>query len=191
MQRISVTATLNHSTVQFEEAAFLRLEHYLAEASRKLEGNPDKAEILADLEQAVADQCRKRMGPDQQVVSLTELEPSLEEIGSVEIPGAANATHQAAQDAVRPLRQVSEGALISGVCQGLARYLRVDVALVRVAALLLLLFTGGAMILVYAVLALLLPYAPFEPGGEPVRNLPSKIREVVESLRAKLNAATS
>jgi len=34
MQRISVTARLNRSTLQFEEAAFVRLESYLAEAAR-------------------------------------------------------------------------------------------------------------------------------------------------------------
>mgnify|MGYP003503433008 CR=1 FL=1 len=52
MQRISTTVRLNRSTLQFEEAAYQRLEGYLAEAARTLEGNPDQAEILADLEQA-------------------------------------------------------------------------------------------------------------------------------------------
>jgi len=41
------------------------------------------------------------------------------------------------------------------------------------------------------VLMLLLPYAPFAPGGAPVRKIPAKIREWVELLRAKLSAATS
>lgn len=191
MQRLSITASLNNNTLQFEEAAYLRLERYLAEASRTLEGNPDKTEILADLEQAVADQCRKRLRPDQSVVTQAELEPALLEIGSVEVPDATGGTDRMARDAVPRLQQVSEGAWISGVCQGLARYLRLDVVLVRLAAVLLLLFTGGAMILVYAVLMLLLPYAPLEPGGEPVRNVPAKSRELVELLRAKLSAATS
>ena len=38
MQRISVTVTLNRSTLQFDEAAFQRLEQYLAEARRALKG---------------------------------------------------------------------------------------------------------------------------------------------------------
>ena len=191
MQRISITATLNQSTVQFEEAAFLRLERYLTDASRKLEDNPDKAEILADLEQAVADQCRKRMRPDQAVVTLVELDAALEEIGTVEVPGAAGTTEHTPRHDVRPLLQVSEGAWISGVCKGLARYLRVDVALVRILALLLLFFTGGAMVLVYLVMMLLLPYAPADPRGEPVRSIPAKCRELVEMLRAKLSATAS
>ena len=36
MQRISVTARLNRSTLQFEEAAYARLASYLDEAARTL-----------------------------------------------------------------------------------------------------------------------------------------------------------
>ena len=120
MQRISVTARLNRSTLQFEEAAYARLESYLAEAARTLDGNPDQQEILGDLEQAVADQCTRRTRPDQASVTLAELEPALEEIGSVQVPGASTASDQTVRVAARPLQQVSEGAVVSGVCQGLA-----------------------------------------------------------------------
>ena len=91
MQRISVTARLNRSTLQFEEAAYARLASYLDEAAHTLADNPDQAEILADLEQAIADRCWGRMPSGQGVVTLAELEPALEEIGSVQVPGAAPA----------------------------------------------------------------------------------------------------
>ena len=191
MQRISITARLNRSTLQFDEAAYQRLESYLAEAARTLEGNPDQAEILADLEQAVADQCTGRRRPDQAVVTLAELQPALDEIGSVQVLGAAGRTEHEAPSGARPLQQVSEGALISGVCQGLARYFGLDVTLLRAIAVLLLLVSGGGMVLVYVVLMLLLPYAPLQPGGPRVRKLPAKIRGLVESLRTRLSAATS
>jgi phage shock protein PspC (stress-responsive transcriptional regulator) len=191
MKRISVTVTLNRSTLQFDEAAYERLDHYLAESAGLLEGDPDPQEILSDLEQAVADQCARRMGAGQTIVTLAELEPALKEIGSVQVPGAATAPDQTTRDATRPLVQVSAGAVISGVCLGLARYFRLDVTLLRVIAVLLLLGTGGGMILVYLALMLLLPYAPLEPGGTPIRWLPAKSREFVEFLRAKLHVAAS
>ena len=59
MQRISVTARLNRSTLQFDEAAYARLASYFDEAARTLAGNPDQAEILSDLEQAIADRCKQ------------------------------------------------------------------------------------------------------------------------------------
>jgi len=188
MQRISVTARLNRSTLQFEEAAYARLASYLDEAVRTLAGNPDLAEILADLEQAIADRCTGRMPSGQGVVTLAELEPALEEIGSVQVPGAAPAQDQHARPATRPLQQVSEGAMISGVCQGLARYFGLDVTLLRVAAVLLLFVSGGAMILVYLILMLLLPFAPREPGSAPIRAIPARSRRFAGFVRSKLGA---
>jgi phage shock protein PspC (stress-responsive transcriptional regulator) len=185
MQRISVTASLNRSTFQFEESAFVRLDEYLNEAARALQDNPDQAEILSDLEQAVADQCTKRMRPDQGVVTLTELQPALEEIGSVQVPGVADPSDRAAPGGPRPLQQISEGAVISGVCLGLARYFGLDVTLLRIVAVLLLFVSGGAMILVYLVLMLLLPYAPAVRGGAVVRAIPAKCRQLIEYLRSK------
>ena len=189
MKRISVTVNLNRSTLQFDEAAYARLEQYLAQSASLLEGDPDPQEILNDLEQAVTDQCTRRMSPDQTIVSLAQLEPALEEIGAVQVPGGATAPaspRDAGRDAARPLRQVSEGAVVSGVCQGLARYFGLDVTLLRVMAVLLLFITGGGMIPVYLALMLLMSYAPLEPGAAPLRWLPAKCRRSVEFLRAKL-----
>jgi phage shock protein C len=191
MQRISVTARLNRSTLQFEEAAYARLESYLAEAARTLDGNPDQQEILGDLEQAVADQCTRRTRTDQAAVTLAELEPALEEIGSVQVPGASTASDQTVRVAARPLQQVSEGAVVSGVCQGLARYFGLNVTALRIFAVLLLFLSGGGMILVYLALMLLMPYAPLASGGRPLRWLPAKCRALMEFLRAKFSLATS
>src|SRR5262245_18556071 len=151
MKRISITVSLNRSTLQFDEAAYARLEQYLAESASLLEGDPDPQEILSDLEQAVADQCTRRMAADQTVVTLAQLAPALEEIGSVQVPNGATAPEpspDARRDAARPLWQVSEGAVISGVCQGIARYFGLNVTLLRVVAVLLFFGTGGGMFFV-------------------------------------------
>ena len=113
----------------------------------------------------MADQCTRRMRAGQSVVTLAELEPALEEIGSVQAPGNGSAwPHPPREATPRVLQQVSEGAVISGVCLGLARYFRLDVTLLRVISVLLLLGTGGAMVLVYLGLMLLMPYAPLATG---------------------------
>ena len=189
MKCISVTVTLNGHTLQFDEAAYARLLQYLSESESLLEGDPDPQEILSDLEQAVADQCTRRMAAGQTIVTLTELEPALAEIGAVQVPGGGTAqepSRDAARNAARPLRQISEGAVVSGVCQGLARYFALDVTLLRIITVLLLLGTGGGMFLVYLALMLLMPYAPLEPGAAPLRWLPAKCRKFVEFVRAKL-----
>jgi phage shock protein PspC (stress-responsive transcriptional regulator) len=187
MQRIATTVRLNRSVLQFDDAAHTRLEQYLAESASLLEGDPDPQEILADLEQAVADQCARRLRPQQTVVTLAELEPALEEIGSLQAPGGESAANHAMREtATLNLQQLSEGAVISGVCAGLARRLNLNVTLLRVVAVLLLLGTGGAMVLAYLSLMVLMPYAPLQPGGAPIRWLPSKTRAFMEFVRAKL-----
>lgn len=196
MQRIAITAKLNRSTLQFDEAAFALLEQYLAESASLLEGDPDPQEILNDLEQAVADQCTRRLPPGQTIVTPLELRPALDEIGSVQVPGASGAPEPPRGGESRaaprpPLEQISEGALVAGVCKGLARYSGLDVLALRIIALLLLFVTGGAVIVLYLSLMLLLPYAPPQPGGGPIRWLPAKCRSFVTFVRAKLSAVTS
>jgi len=192
MQRISTTVRLNRSTLQFDDAAHARLEQYLAESAALLEGDPDPQEILGDLEQAVADQCVRRLPPDRSVVTLAELEAALQEIGSVQVPGASPAAAEhATRGAARPLQQISDGAVISGVCLGFARYFGLNVSALRVFAVLLLLLSGGGVILVYFALMLLMPFAPLEPGDRPLRWLPAKCRAFTEFLRAKFHLATS
>jgi phage shock protein PspC (stress-responsive transcriptional regulator) len=189
-----ITISLNRNAFQLEKDAHSRLEAYLAEAASKLDGNPDRTEILQDLEQAIADQCRKRMQPNQNVITLGELQPALEEIGAVEVPGSSpppRVTPAVTSDAAPALQQVSDGAIISGICMGLSRAARLDVTLLRVIAVVLLFVTGGAMILLYVILMLLIPFAPLEPNGPPLRKIPAKSREYVQLIRSKLSALTS
>jgi phage shock protein C len=191
MERIAVTVRLNGAnTIPFEAAAYERLERYLAESEGLLEGDPDPQEILGDLERAIAERCSQRLTPVHTVVTLAELEAALEEIGSVQVAGTATtaeapcAQSSSKADSGRKLEQISEGAVISGVCLGLARYFGFDVTLVRVFAIVLLFVSGGGMILVYAALMLLMPYAPLQPGAK-VGWLPAKSRDVVEFIQAK------
>jgi phage shock protein PspC (stress-responsive transcriptional regulator) len=190
MQRIATTVRLNRSVLQFDDSANARLEQYLAESASLLEGDPDPQEILADLEQAVADQCTRRLRPEQTVVTLAELAPALEEIGSVQAPGSGPASSAPPRESPpRLLQQVSEGAVISGVCVGLGRYFGFNVTALRVFAVLLLLLSGGGVILVYFTLMLLMPFAPLAEGGQPIGWLPGKCRAFMEYLRTKFHLA--
>ncbi len=190
MQRLATTVRLNRSVLQFDDAAQVRLERYLAESAGLLEGDPDPQEILSDLEQAVADQCTRRLRAGQTVVTLAELEPALEEIGSVQAPGPSVAAESTTRSQARTLEQVSETAVVSGVCSGLGRYFGFNVTALRVFAVLLLFLSGGGVLLVYLALMLLMPYAPLPSGHPPLRWLPAKSRAFMEFLRTKFHLAT-
>ncbi len=190
MQRLATTVRLNRSVLQFDDAAQVRLERYLAESAGLLEGDPDPQEILSDLEQAVADQCTRRLRAGQTVVTLAELEPALEEIGAVQAPGPSVASESPARSQPRTLEQVSETAVVSGVCAGLGRYFGFNVTALRVFAVLLLFLSGGSVLLVYLALMLLMPFAPLPSGHPPLRWMPAKSRAFMEFLRTKFHLAT-
>lgn len=205
MKRV-ITASLNRNAFQFEEDAYARLEGWLADAGARLRNDPDRDEILKDLEQSVADKCQRRLSAGRTVITLDELVPALQEIGHIEVneavtagaagaatagaatAGADPAAATATQTPSAPLQQISQGAWISGVCLGLARSAAIDPTVVRVIALVLLFVTGGALALLYAVLMLVMPFAPIDPAQPPMGFVPAKCREAVMLIRAKLSA---
>jgi phage shock protein PspC (stress-responsive transcriptional regulator) len=193
MRRV-ITISLNGNAYQLEDDAHAVLASYLDDAVRALATNPDREEILADLEQAVADKCARFLSPHKTVLLKRELEQVVAEMGPVDgapaaTPGepAPAAEAKPAQDASRRLYQISEGAIVSGVCNGIAAYLGVDVTLVRVIFVLLVFLTGGVAIFAYLVLMFVVPYAQTSEEHAAARGLPFNARALVE--RAKQQAA--
>jgi phage shock protein PspC (stress-responsive transcriptional regulator) len=176
MQKV-VGINLNGNAYQLEEPGYEVLRAYLERAGSRLQANPDRAEIMADLEQAIAEKCGRYLGPNKTVVTVAEIETLIEEMGPVETPeataeGAASAAPDAEQPGAQPgphtnaqqgaprrLYQIREGALLTGVCTGIAAFFNIDVTIVRVIFVLLTVVTFGAWILAYILMAIIIPCA--------------------------------
>ena len=202
-----ISVSLNGRAYQLEDDAHAALAGYLDCASRALAGNPDQAEILADLEQAIADKLQRCLGPHKTVVSRLEIEQVIQEMGPVDCGpgggaphegvradaaspgsrGAGAAAAQAGTAAPKRLYQISDGALVSGICKGVAVYLDVDVTLVRVLFVIAAVLTGGLAILAYILMMFIVPYANTPEEQAAARGLPFNARVLVE--QAKLKAA--
>jgi phage shock protein PspC (stress-responsive transcriptional regulator) len=205
-----ISVSLSGRAYQLEDDAHAALASYLDSAARALTGNPDQAEILADLEQAIADKCERFLGPHKTVVARGEIEQVIREMGPVDAGTRGDPQHESASPDAQPrdgdaaragaaaggssgagaskrLYQIIDGALISGVCKGLAVYLDVDVALVRLVFALAAVLTGGLAILVYIVMMFVVPYANTPEELAAARGLPFNARVLVE--QAKLKAA--
>lgn len=186
-----VTVNLNGNAYSLEEPAYDALRAYLDGAQARLAGNPDRAEILADLEQAIADKCRRRLGPGRNVVGSAEMTASLEEMGPVEADpaaegspaGAAKDGPQASAGAPRRLYLIREGAMLAGVCTGLAAYFHIDVALVRIGFVAAALLSGGIWILAYLVMMFVVPRADTAEERAAAHGAPFNAQELVD--RAK------
>lgn len=179
-----ITINLHGNAYQLEEAGYDALQAYLDNATRQLANNPDKDEIIADIEQAIADKCRALLSAIKTVVTAKEIDQIIAEMGpvdggSAEAAGAtgtasgssttgttsasagpssqSNPTPGAAD--VRRLYRIREGRMVTGVCNGIGAYLGLDPTVIRVIFVLLAFVTFGGMILAYAILTIALPVA--------------------------------
>ena len=92
--RTVITISLNGNAYQIDAVGFDALRVYLQMAEQRLAANPDQEEILADLEQAIADKCLRYLGPHKNVVSASEITEVLREMGPVD-GGVAESQAQA------------------------------------------------------------------------------------------------
>src|SRR5512134_31957 len=83
MQKV-VNISLNGIAYQLEEPGYNQLRAYLERAEARLKDSPDRAEVMADLEQAIGEKCSRVLGPHKTVVSGEEVATILKEMGPVE-----------------------------------------------------------------------------------------------------------
>ncbi len=217
-----VTINLNGSAFQLEEAAYDALRAYLDNAARQLAANPDRDEIVADIEQAIGDKCRAATSPHKNVVLAREVERIISEMGPIDDGSPAKDTDTSAASAsgaadpassrakpdstfagsaphagaassasdasgqsgnVRRLYRIYEGAMLSGVCNGLAVYFGIDPTLVRVLFVLAACLTLGGAALAYLALALLLPTARTPEEKAAAHGTPSTAQEFIRRAR--------
>ncbi len=92
------TISLNGNAWQIESEGCEALAAYLKIAETRLAGDPDRDEILADLEQAIADKLACRISAHKNVVTTEEIKVALIAMGPVETGAAADAAAAGAPD---------------------------------------------------------------------------------------------
>lgn len=216
------TVNLGGNAYQVEDTGYEALRAYLEDAGRRLANNPDRDEILADIEQGIAEKFRTALGPHKNVVTAKEVARVLEEMGPVqddtetsagptgadagkasagEKTSAGSSTSSAgaatpgpdAGEAARRLYKIPEGAMLAGVCNGIAAYFGLDAIFVRLTALGILVVAALFSLLVhwfillpliaYVVLSLTLPTANSAAERAAARGDPSTAQEYIR--RAK------
>ena len=194
MQKV-ININLNGNAFQLEEGGYVALQEYLARAERELKDNPDRAEIIADLEQAIADKCQKYLGPQKSVVTSDEVAQIISEMGPVSSAAAAESGEQSgaagekredgARSAAPPKRlyRISDGAMVAGVCNGLATYFQLDVTLVRIGFVVLALLTKGVGVLIYVVMMFVVPEANTPEERAAAGGVPFNAKEVVDRVK--------
>ncbi|MBL8558549.1 MAG: PspC domain-containing protein [Hyphomonadaceae bacterium] len=186
MERV-VTINLNGNAWQLDEAAYDALRAYLGAAEAGLKDNPDRAEILSDLEQAIADKCSVVLGPRKSVVSAGEMQAILKEMGPVtDSEGfAEGAAPKPPVDVEKRLYRLRQGAWFAGVCSGIGAFFKIDPTIVRVIFVIAALITQGAALLVYLVMMFVVPSAETSEEWAAAHGLPFNAQEIIDTAKKR------
>ncbi len=141
---------------QLDEDAYNVLQSYLDRARARLKRDPDRDEVLRDLEQSIGEKLALVLRSENRLVNRREVDSVLEQVGAVDT-GNGDAKVESQFDRPRRLCRIEEGQWFAGVCQGLAAYSSISIEWVRTIFVIATIVTGGAVALLYLVLMFALP----------------------------------
>lgn len=195
-----VTIHLNGVAHQLEEAGYDALRAYLESAGQQLAGNPDKDEIISDIEQSISDKFRSLTNVHRNVVLAKDVADVIAAMGPVDdgsnetSKGDASASSTKSRegssekaDAMPPpkrLYRIQEGAMISGVCNGIGAYFGIDPTLIRIVWVVLAFVTFGVVAAAYLAFVFLVPEARTDSERATAHGAPATAQEFINRARA-------
>ncbi len=206
MRKITVVS-LGGNAYQLEDGAHAAIAAYLERAARALALNPDRAEILSDLEQAIADKCDSFLGKHKTVIHDSEAAQIVREMGPVQgqsqhadaegpdpfaasEPAEGRSAASTSSGATMPIRRrrlmrlPGEG-MMGGVCAGFGAYFDIDMVWVRLIFVLLLIATGGVWFFIWLAMLIVIPAARTPEQIASAHGDALSAREVMEMARQK------
>ena len=196
-----ITINLGGNAYQLEEAGYDSLRTYLETAAARLQGNPDRDEILSDIERAIAEKFRALLGTNKTVVEAKEVATVLAEMGPIEVepdetagagstaagaPGNAGGKKATGHDdslggstgIPRRLYRIQDGAMFAGVCNGIAAHMNIDPTFVRIGFVVLTMLWGCGLLL-YVIMAFVVPEARSPEEKAAASGFPATAQEFI------------
>ncbi|MCP4310985.1 MAG: PspC domain-containing protein [Bacteroidetes bacterium] len=203
----TIKINLNGIIFNIDDDAYEKLKSYLDTISRYFSNKNESKEIIDDIESRIAELFQERVSAENQVITLTIVNEVIDIMGNPEDiadTGEGGDGQRSFHDTYsnsKKLYRDPEQSVIGGVCGGLAAYFRMDAVIFRL-LFVIFFFAGGASVLVYVILWIVLPKAEtaaqkLEMRGEKVNvsNLEKKIREeydhVKENVKDNVSRAKS
>ncbi len=195
--------TVNISGIVFhiDEDAYDRLHRYLRAIRVHFDSEAGCEEILAGIEERIAEMLRQKKPGERQVVSLEDVRETITQLGEPEEisgngPGEkASSGHEedpATEPAPKRLFRDPDNKYIGGVCGGLGAYFQIDPTWIRL-IFLLTFFLGGGGLILYIVLWIVIPKARttadrLSMRGERVTlsNIEKSIKEDLRDIKQNL-----
>ena len=180
-----------------DETAYQKLRRYLDAISKSLSDDPQgKNEIIADIEARISELLSEKITDARQVVNEQDISNIIKIMGEPEDYSDNDESFQETKSKsnngksnFKKLFRDRENRFISGVSSGIAHYLDLDVVWIRIAFILLTVFSGMGLI-AYIILWIVTPEATttaekLQMEGERVTidNIEKKIREEFSAIK--------
>jgi len=191
----AIKINLSGLIFHIDDDAYEKLKTYLDTISRHFSNKHESKEIVDDIESRIAELFQEKISEENQVITVQIVDEVIDIMGNPE--DIADSGEESDQKSTfhetytksKRLYRDSENSVIGGVCGGLAAYFNVDPVIFRL-LFVIFFFVGGASILVYIILWIVLPQAvtaaqKLEMRGEKVNvsNLEKKIREEYDNVK--------
>lgn len=178
--------SIGGSLFNIEQDAFERLESYTNSIREHFMDNPEKEEILRDIEGRIAENFSE---VKSQIITLKEVESIIETIGTVEqFDGeVSNGKGGKTVPSKKQLFRDKDNAMLAGVASGLEHFFGVNVIIIRILFILFVIFGGPAGVLIYMILMLVVPEAKTPSQKLAMRGDPVTLSAVAEVIKERIN----
>lgn len=163
----TLNINIGNSIIHIEEDACELLNAYLIEVKQHFGKSADDFEIVSDIENRIAEMFSEMLHTQQkQVIELSDVQVVIELMGSVkdfeneanDEPFANYTNPNFSSFGERKIFRDTDEAMVAGVCAGLSHYLRMDVSILRIIAVMTV-FLGGSGLIAYLILWVSIPKA--------------------------------
>jgi len=201
----SIKINLSGIIFHIDEDAYDKLKKYLDAISSHFSNQDESKEIINDIESRIAELFEEKRPKESEGITVELVEEVIEIMGTPEDiadtgeePDTGNnkQSHSRRSKSKRLYRD-PDNSVISGVSGGLGAYFNIDPIIFRL-LFVFVMFLGGASLLPYIILWIVLPKAEtaaqkLEMRGEPVNvsNIEKKVRQEYESAKENVKAAVN
>ncbi|WP_242691800.1 PspC domain-containing protein [Desertivirga arenae] len=172
----TIIININGIVFHIEEDAYEVLKSYMTEVKRHFAYSADSDEIITDIENRLAEMFNERLAaPNKQVIVLQDVEEVIGVMGSVndfDYPMEEGGSTSNTTSTEKRLLRDPDDKHIAGVCSGLGYYLDIEAKWIRI-IMVILAFTTGTTVILYAILWIVVPEArsrqeKMAMKGEPI-----------------------
>ncbi len=182
-----IQINLAGQAVSIDEKAYQSLSHYLQTLENHFSTTIDGREILTDIEARIAELFFGKIRKGNAFINESDVAEAIQLMGTAEdmdIDEDPDTQHhqRAANPSSKKLYRDTDDRVLGGVCSGLGAYFGMDTSVVRILAVLLILFTGIPLI-AYFVLWAILPEATTPEDRSRMKGGNTTINDIVNSVR--------